>query len=143
MQSIPLTYYQRLILWNICGSHAAPSLREAAIFLRLIDKLRLSDTESRESQFSTDNNRFAWKLPKAGYGDKVFELEDSDCVALASAIDASTPVRVVDADWLEKLVTRLLNTPKPDPKPDPPAQPLNAGPIPPTNPAPHKRAQAK
>jgi hypothetical protein len=107
MQQLFLTYYQRLILWNMVGTHTAPNLKETAVYLRIIEKIRLSDEENTESQFVNDGQRFAWRLPNQGYGDKTLELENAEAAALATAIEAATPIRVIDAEWLARIVEQL------------------------------------
>jgi|SRR5215472_14248523 len=107
MQSLFLTYYQRLILWNMVGTHTAPNLKETAVFLDIIKKIRLTDQEAKESQYVNDGQRFLWRLPSEGYGDRIFELESAEAEALAKAIEAATPIRVIDAEWLAAVVGQL------------------------------------
>ena len=51
MESLNVTYYQRIILWGQVGNYEAPNLNETAVFLRLIEKLRLTDQETLDTEF--------------------------------------------------------------------------------------------
>lgn len=104
MQSTFLTYYQRVILWSHLGSITVEKLREASIYLRMIEKLRLTDQEITETQFVSDGPRFSWRLPDPQYGSRTVEFEDEEMVALAGAIEKVQGVRVSDAEWMLKLV---------------------------------------
>lgn len=106
MQSLDLKFYQRVYLWSTVGNHSAPNLKEAAVFLRIIEKLRLTDQEQRETEFGTNGDRHVWKNPAPDYGSKTVELEDEEARALAAAIEAA-PLRVNDAVWLDPLVKQM------------------------------------
>jgi hypothetical protein len=106
MQTVFLTFYQRVILWNSVGNYQAPNLMATEVFLRLINKIRLSDDEARESQFTQAAPGMAWRLPSQNYGDKVVELEDSEAEALVASMKSS-PCRVMDAEWMNKIKDEL------------------------------------
>lgn len=114
MQALFLTYYQRVMLWNIVGGHTAGSVREAAVHIRLLEKIRLSDSESVESSFKMVGAQFSWQLPSANYGDKIVELENDEAKALADVIEKIPSVKVSDAEWLIKVVSDLQ--PEEEPK---------------------------
>ena len=107
MQDIPLTYYKRVILWNIVGNHQVASLKEASVCLRLIEKLRLSDEEARDSKFRQTPIGFEWSLPGDNFGNRMVGLEQDEAAALTAAIEAHQPVRVSDAVWMLPLTEQL------------------------------------
>lgn len=107
MQSLFVTCYQRIILWNAVGAHNASNLKEAAPLLRLIEKLRLTDQEMIDSNFFSDGQQFTWKLPSRGYGDRTVELENTEATALAKVIEALSPIRVSDAEWMTRIVEKF------------------------------------
>jgi hypothetical protein len=107
MQSLSLNYYQRIMLWQLVGAHPVSSLKESSVYLRIIEKLRLTDTEMLATQFMQDAGRFSWRLPEQGYGDKVLELENEEAKALVAAMEAPAPVRVSDAEWMVRVVEEL------------------------------------
>lgn len=107
MQNLSLNFYQRIMLWQLVGNHPAPSLKEASVYLRIIEKLRLTDTEMMATQFVQDSGRFSWRLPEQGYGDRTVELENEEAKALAAAMEAPAPVRVTDAEWMLRVVGEL------------------------------------
>lgn len=104
MQSIFVTYYQRVMLWNNLGAITVEKLRDAAVYLRMIEKLRLTDQEITETQFVVDGPRFSWRLPFPEYGSCMVEFEDEEVKALADAIEKMQGIRVSDAEWMLKLV---------------------------------------
>jgi hypothetical protein len=106
MQSITLSFSHRIIVWNMVGNYNAPSLKEASIFLRIIEKIRLSDTEQQETEFRTVGGQYLWRLPSPEYGGKTVALEIDETRSLAAALESS-PIRVADAEWLQKLVDDL------------------------------------
>jgi len=107
MTSVSLTYYQRVILWNLIGAAKAPSLKEASVYLRLMEKIRLTDQESAESQFVSDGGQVSWRLPNPAYGGKSVELEDGEAKALAKVMEEAPNVRVLDAEWMQQLMEQL------------------------------------
>jgi hypothetical protein len=111
MQSLTLPFYQRVMLWNIIGNHAAPSLKEASVGLRIIEKLRLTDQEQLDTEFTQGGQQFGWRLPTADYGTKEVDLEGEEAKSLAAAIEAANPVRVIDAEWLQAVVDKLKLSP--------------------------------
>jgi len=107
MQQLTLTYYQRIIIWNMVGAHQAPNLKEVATFLRLIEKVRLSDQETIESDFKTGGGgQVSWQLPSATYGSRQLDLENEEAASLLAVIN-SAPVRVNDGEWLLKVAEEL------------------------------------
>lgn len=107
MQNLSLTYYQRITLWQLVGAHPAPSLKEASVYLRIIEKLRLTDAEMLGSQFVQEQGRFSWRLPDPEYGTRTVELENEEAKALVAAMEAPAPVRVSDAEWMLKVIEEL------------------------------------
>ena len=103
----PLTYYERVMCWNWCGLQQVASLREAATYIRLIEKLRPTDAEMRETQFATTEQGFKWNVPQHGYGNKVVNLEDSEAEALKATLEAQQNIRVSDAEWMLRLTESL------------------------------------
>jgi len=110
MQSLTLPFYQRIMLWNVIGSHAAPNLKEASVGLRVIEKLRLTDQEQTESEFTINGQQYNWKLPSETYGTKTVDFEGDEAKSLAAAIEAA-PTRVIDAVWLQPIVDKLKVSP--------------------------------
>lgn len=103
MQTTHLTYYQRVMLWSHLGGIQVEKLRDAAVYLRILEKVRLSDQEVTETQFVMDGPRFSWRLPEADYGSRTIDLEHEELAALAGAIEKVQGCRVSDAEWMLKL----------------------------------------
>jgi hypothetical protein len=110
MQTLTLPFYQRVFLWNVIGNHSAPNLKEASVGLRIIEKLRLTEQEQLESEFTTAGQQYGWKLPSEDYGTKTVDLETDEGKSLAAAIEAA-PTRVMDAVWLQPIVDKLTASP--------------------------------
>jgi hypothetical protein len=109
MQTITLTFPQRLILWNMVGNHNATSLKDASVYLRILDKVRLTDQEQVETGFTIVGQQYSWRQMPNGYGTMDINLEVDEAKALSTAIETATPVRVADAAWLAELVTALAH----------------------------------
>lgn len=107
MQPLFLNYYQRVMVWNFVGAQSVQSLKEAAVLLRVIEKVRLTDKETADSNFISAGPRISWQLPEAGFGDKVLELEKEEAEALTRCIEGARDVRVADAEWMLKMVAEL------------------------------------
>ena len=107
MQSLTLPYYQRVMLWNMLGNHQAANLKEASVYLRVIEKVRLSDQEQIDSEFTNTGQQYGWKLPHPTYGTCDIDLENEEVKCLSTAIESAAPVRVIDAEWLSSLVSQL------------------------------------
>lgn len=107
MTSLFLTYFQRVMLGSIVGGHQVPNLKMASIYLRIIEKVRLTDEEVTASQFIQDQAKSTWVLPELGYGDMVIEFEGDECKAIVDAIEAAQNIRVSDAGWLNKMIDSL------------------------------------
>jgi len=91
----------------MAGNHNAGNLKEASVFLRIINKLRLSDEEQAKTEFALNGPQYTWKPQPNGYGTKTIDLEGDEAKALILAIEALTPMRVADAIWLAPLVDEL------------------------------------
>lgn len=135
MTSIFLTFYQRVLLWNLVGSGQLNSLKEAAPCLRLLEKLRITDEETRITDLKQGPQGLSWQLPMLEYGQKTVELEADEVTALSGILEKMQGVRVADAQWLLQLADQL-NGKEPAPTPEPPA----AEPPPAAPPAARKRA---
>lgn len=108
MQKLAVNFYQRVMLTQIVGTHPAPTLKESSVYLRLLEKMRLTDTEQLDTKFTSDGPRILWNLPHPEYGNRELELEHEEAKALITAMEASTtPVRVIDAEWMTKIVMEL------------------------------------
>ena len=95
------------MLWNVVGGHNAKSVKEASVYIRLLEKIRLSDTESADSSFKMVGMQFSWNLPEAGYGDKVIELENDEAKALIDVIESIPSIKVSDAEWMLKVINDI------------------------------------
>jgi len=113
MQPVFLNFYQRVIVWNMIGAHPAQGLKEASVLLRVIDKVRITDQESIDTEFRAGEagGNVQWLLPEKGYGDKIVELENEEAAALVAVIEGTRPIRVLDAGWLIKVVDELKLAP--------------------------------
>ena len=107
MQIITLQFYQRVMLWNALGNYNAQNLKEASVFLRIMEKIRLTDEEQVETNFTIVGEQYRWKPMSNGYGTLNVQLEADEAKSLTTAIDAMTPIRVADAGWLQKVVEGL------------------------------------
>lgn len=107
MKEIKVNFYQRITIWMMLGNHQCRNLKETSTFLRLHDKLRLTDDEMRDTQFVLDGMQYRWRLPSMDYGERTVELADDEATALVQAFDAVEGVRVTDAFWINALIDPL------------------------------------
>lgn len=107
MKHVHLNFYQRITLWNMIGNYQTPKLKEALVFLRILEKIRPGDVEMRETQFISDGAQLRWALPEANYGDRHLDLEDEEAKSLLQALESVEGVRVADAAWMFALVDSL------------------------------------
>jgi hypothetical protein len=108
MTHIHLSFYERLGIANIVGQHQVPRLREAAILLRILEKVRITDTEMSEAQFkAVGSDQVSWRVPSPRYGERDVALEAEEAQALAQVFDAVENIRVSDAAWICRLADSL------------------------------------
>lgn len=107
MRHVHLTFYERISVWNLIGNHQVPRLKEAAILLRIIEKVRPTDVELTEAQFMASGNQMSWQIPAAGYGDRTVAFEAEEAAALIQVLEAIQDVRVADAAWMCRLIHSL------------------------------------
>lgn len=108
MTHVHLTFYERLSIANIVGQHQVPRLREAAILLRVFEKVRITDAEMQETSFKAVNSdQVSWKVPSPQYGERDIALEAEEAAALAQVLDAIENIRVSDAAWICRLADSL------------------------------------
>ena len=104
---IDLDFYRRVLLWQICGNYQCERLKETAVFLKLYQRLELSNEEKRVSQFLVNGDRFSWRLPDLAYGTIRLSLDSEESAAMAKVMESFSPVRVTDAQWMTPLVEQL------------------------------------
>ena len=104
MQNLFLTFYQRVLLAQNIGAATVNTIREAGVFLRLLEKIRLTDEEVTRSQFLQDGPRVTWQLPQANYGSRDIDLEQDEMQALTRTIEQAQGVRVADVEWMLRLI---------------------------------------
>jgi len=110
MQTVFLTFYKRITLWNMVGNHSVSGLKQAEVYLRLIGKLRPTDEETESVNLQNNGMGVSWQLPVPTFGDKDIELERSEADALIAAIEVAQ-FRVVDAAWLQEIADQLKKKP--------------------------------
>ena len=107
MKKLLLTFYQRVLLSNLIGAHSCDNIRSASVFVRLLEKVRLTDIEAAESQFAADGAQMSWRLSHPNYGTKDLDLETDEAAALSETIEKAQGIRVADALWMAKLADEL------------------------------------
>lgn len=112
MTTISLSFYQRFHLENTVGAFPVPNIKAARTFIRLLDKVRLTEAERREARFETTGSSASWHLPHPNHAQKSIELDDTEAQGLARAIENFENVRVIDAEWLVPLLEQLTEEQK-------------------------------
>lgn len=105
MQTIHLTFPQRVTLWNTVGNYQAPNVQAANVFHRVLEKIRPTDRERTDLRFMVNPQGYSWET-KPGYGDRSIDFEGDECDAVAQVI-AMSPVRVFDYEWIRPLMETL------------------------------------
>lgn len=114
MTSIFLTWYQRISLWNRIGTIPVTSLKDASVYLRIIEKVRPTDEEQKETKLTTLEGGYRWTLPEANYGNVTLELEQEEAEALVKGLETHPqPVLVADAAWMLELLAKLTPAAEP------------------------------
>jgi len=111
MLSVHVNFYQRIVLWNLTGNAQVGNLRDAAPYLRLVEKFRPSDEEMRDTQFRLEEvTGYRWISPGPNYGDREISLEADEQSKLIEALESQQGVKVADAAWQFKLLDQLKAT---------------------------------
>jgi hypothetical protein len=114
MQHIHLTYQQRIHIALLIGNHQVKRIQEASVLLRLLEKIRLTDEEMRDTQYlANERGQITWTLPLPArdYGERDVPLESDEAQALPAILEAAENVRVSDAEWMCRLVEELKEEP--------------------------------
>ena len=107
---LTLSWYERIALWSRLGVSNTGNLREAHMYLRLIDRTRPTDEEKQACGFEALPGGFSWNLPVEEFGALKLELEDDERTTLIACLEATNPnapVPVKDARWMIELVEQL------------------------------------
>ena len=112
MKQIDLTWYQRIALWSRVGVANAPTLKEAATLMRAYDKIRPTDEERQECQFTETPGGFSWKTfaDRENFGTRIVDLEDEEATAMINCLEQpnmQVAIQVKDAKWMLELVEKL------------------------------------
>jgi hypothetical protein len=113
MKSLTLNFYERISIWNQIGNYQAPRLKDVAVLLRVIEKIRPTDREAEETQLVAHESQMSWKMPEPGYGERAISLEAEEAAALLAVFHALENVRVSDGAWICALMERLAEEPVP------------------------------
>jgi len=106
--TIHVNFYQRICLWNLAGGAQVGNLRDAAPYLRMVEKFRPNDQEMLETEFRLEQGTgFLWKPPSFGYGDRAIELESDEQEKLVLALESQPQIKVSDAAWQIELLKQL------------------------------------
>ena len=107
MTDIRLSFYERISIWNLIGNYQAPRLKDVAVLLRVMEKVRPTDKEMEEAQLVQKDSQMSWQIPRPGYGDRMVALEAEEAAALAQVFDSIENVRVSDGAWICRLMESL------------------------------------
>src|SRR5215467_13659393 len=110
--TVTLSFYSRVMLSQIIGNYPAANLKQASVYIRILDKMRITDPEVAATGMVVKDSRIHWELPTPDYGDKEVSFEIEEAAAIVVALDNSPlPIKIGDAVWMTKLVDDL--SPKP------------------------------
>jgi hypothetical protein len=108
MVDLTINFNQRMNLWMRLGTVKVPSLREAATYIRILEKIRPQENEMNDVQYKETETGIQYRLPSLNYGIKSIEFENEECTALIDGLmNHSDPWRVNEADWVMKLISSL------------------------------------
>lgn len=106
MKTTTLNFYERIVLGEIIGQQEG-RLADIAVYLKILDKVRLSEQERKESQMKVDDGQLKWMLPEAEYGMIVAEFEDEEARRLAQLLESWPKVTIRDAGWIGRVSAEL------------------------------------
>lgn len=108
MVSLIVNFHQRMNLWMRLGTVKVPSLREAATYIRILEKIRPKEKEMNDVDYKTTDVGITYRLPNSNYGILSIELENEEASALeAGLMNHPEPFRIDEADWMLKLIDSL------------------------------------
>ena len=95
------------------NNYQVSRIKEAAIYLRILEKVRPTDIEMTETQFVSDGRQLRWQLPDENndYGRRDVELEGEEAASLIETLESAESVRVADAAWMLTLIGELQGKP--------------------------------
>jgi len=103
-----------MFIWFRVGAVDAPNMRAAYPLFHVIQKIRPTDQERDETQFSVvqegDRVSYKWALPNGNleYGARDIEFDTDEAEALVSVLETQqAPVKIADMEWLDPMIRRL------------------------------------
>lgn len=105
MIGVNINFHQRVALWLRVGSYNVPSLRDAALFIRVIEKIRPREHEIKETKFTQADGRIEYLMPDPGYGTESYVFEDEEIKKVIECLhNHHQPFRIDEAAWILALI---------------------------------------
>lgn len=107
MKDLTLDLNQRQHMWIIVGAQEGRAA-DLAIYLRLMEKLKLSETEETLIGVTVDGQgNMAWRMQPEGVPLTTVSVEDKDAERLKLVLENWPRFRPVDNEWLQKVLLQF------------------------------------
>ncbi|HNY39480.1 MAG TPA: hypothetical protein PKJ41_03765 [Bryobacteraceae bacterium] len=110
MKTTTLNFYERIALAALVGAQGGRTA-ELSTFLRIYEKVRISEEERGATDLVQQGDRVEWKLPSPAFGTRSVGLEQEEAEALSGIIEdfLSTveKITVEEVAWRRRVVGDL------------------------------------
>ena len=106
MKTTTLSFYERIVITEIVGQQEG-RLADISAYLRILDKIRISDEERKESSLEVQDGQLRWQLPSTDFGTREVHLEDEEVRRLVQLLETWPKVTIRDAAWIGRVVSEL------------------------------------
>lgn len=108
MTKLTINFHQRMGLWLRLGSAQVPSLREASVLIRIMERIRPIEPELKEVKYKQEGGQISYLLPEPTYGTMYYDFENDETEQLIECLNNhKQPFRIDEAAWMLALIKDL------------------------------------
>ena len=106
MKTTTLNFYERIVTAEIVGQQEG-RLADISAYLRILDKIRITEEERKSSNMEVADGQLRWQLPSQDFGSSQVMLEDQEARRLSDLLENWPKVTIRDVAWIERVVSDL------------------------------------
>ena len=108
MRTTTQNSYEQIVTAEIVGQQEG-RLADISAYLRILDKIRITDEERKSSKMEVADGQLRWQLPSQSFGSSQVMLEDQEARRLSDLLENWPKVTIRDVAWIERVVSDLTS----------------------------------